>query len=201
MSATSWQNGTYEEVWLRGDKWKPRGSWRPSKKHTVVDGKICNNSSHSVQHRYCGIRSTLGTPTGQLLHHAISSGFRIHFFDATLICLAFADVSAVYLASRRAFPPRGIIVSRGPRTRTRGVRGSIEIKYAGYPGKVDGVHRGTRKLSLSYWLFDKRRSLLNISALSIFLYDIIITITRLLRNNYWLAVIRDVGFVIEIKFL
>lgn len=83
---------------------------------TVVDCKICNNSSHSVQHQYCGIRSTLGTPTGQLLHHAISSGFRIHFFDATLICLAFVDVSAVYLASRRMFPPWRIIVSRGAST-------------------------------------------------------------------------------------
>lgn len=110
----------HEEVWLRGDKWKPRGSWRPGKEHTVVDCKICNNSSHSVQHWYCGIRSTLGTPTGQLLHHAISSGFRIHFFDATLICPAFVDISVVYLASHRTLPSRRIIVSRG--APTSGVR-------------------------------------------------------------------------------
>ena len=44
--------------------------------------------------------SILDTPTGQLLHHAISSKFRteIHFFDATLICLCRGSV--VYLSFR-----------------------------------------------------------------------------------------------------
>ena len=54
---------------------------------TVADCKICNNSSHSVQHSYCGIRILFeDTPTGQLLHHAISSKFRteksLSFSDA-----------------------------------------------------------------------------------------------------------------------
>lgn len=75
-----------------------------------------------------GIRSTLGTPTGQLLHHAISSGFRIHFFDATLICLAFVDVSVVYLAARRAFPPpEDHCLSRGARKHERAIDRPIEI--------------------------------------------------------------------------
>lgn len=50
---------------------------------TVVVCKICNNSSHSVQHLVLWYSSSiLDTPTGQLLHHAISSKFRteIHFF-------------------------------------------------------------------------------------------------------------------------
>lgn len=108
------------------------GFWGTSESCVGVDGrarntyssKICNNSSHSVQHQYCGIRSTLGTPTGQLLHHAISFVFRIHFFDATLICLAFVDISAVYLTSRRTFPPRRIVVSReaSPRSTRAHVR-------------------------------------------------------------------------------
>lgn len=93
-----------EEVRFRGDTSESHvGVDDRARTTTVVDCKICNNSSHRecAIPVYCGIRSTLGTPTGQLLHHAISSAFRIHFFDATLICHVFVDVSVVYLASRR----------------------------------------------------------------------------------------------------
>lgn len=85
-----------------------------------------------MQHRYCGIRSTLGTPTGQLLHHAISSAFRIHFFDATLICLAYirGRIGCPSCLASRRFLRGGLFVPPEAYTRPASanvVDGSIEI--------------------------------------------------------------------------
>lgn len=60
-----WQDGAEEEA--ETTEWNMKNFWTSgdtSESHvgvrgqarTVADCKICNNSSHSVQHPYCGIR-------------------------------------------------------------------------------------------------------------------------------------------------